>query len=136
MTQTLTVELPSGLYVHIKKRAEGASRSVEDEVLELLAATVPMAEQADSDLREAISSLELLDNADMERAARSHLLAEFAAELETLHLKQQREPLTDGELKRCAELVRAYERSMLIRAHAAALLKKRGVDVSLLVAQP
>jgi hypothetical protein len=37
--------------------------------------------------------------------------------------------LTDLESARCAELVRAYEQSMLVRAHAAALLKRRGVDV-------
>lgn len=130
MPETLTVKVPSGLFGRIKKRAEQANHSVEDEVLGLLAATVP---GEDEDL---IASLELLDNAALERAARSHLLPEFAAELETIHLKQQREPLTEAETKRAAELVRAYERSMLIRAQSAALLKKRGVDVSHLISQP
>jgi hypothetical protein len=133
MSQTLTVNLPSELYVRIKKRADQANRSVEEEAIELLAATADAAQPGDA---ETISSLQLLDNEALERAARSHLAAEFAAELETLHFKQQRETLTETEGVRCAELVRAYERSMLIRAHASALLKKRGVDVSQLVAQP
>ena len=133
MTETLTVEVPSDLYVAIKKRAELSHRSVEEEVLDALAATTP---QADAQLRETIASLDLLDNSALERAARSHLLAEFAEELESLHFKQQRESLTDAESKREAELVRAYEHSILIRAHATALLKKRGVDIAHLVAQP
>jgi plasmid stability protein len=133
MSQTLTVNLPSELYVRIKKRADQANRSVEEEAIELLAATADAAQLGDA---ETIASLQLLDNESLERAARSHLAAEFAAELETLHFKQQRETLKEAEGIRCAELVRAYERSMLIRAHAAALLKKRGVDVSQLVAQP
>jgi plasmid stability protein len=133
MSQTLTVNLPSELYVRIKKRADQANRSVEEEAIQLLAATAPAGQPGDA---EAIASLQLLENESLERAARSHLAAEFAVELETLHFKQQRESLTNAEEIRCAELVRAYERSMLIRAHAAALLKKRGVDVSQLVAQP
>ena len=133
MTQTVTLEVPNGLYVHIKKRAEHANRSVEDEVLDVLAATVSTPE---TDHRETIAALELLDTPALERAARSHLLAEFAAELESLHLKQQREPLTAAESKRAAELIHAYEQAMLIRAHAAVLLKERGMDVSHLVAQP
>ncbi|MBI1829918.1 MAG: hypothetical protein HYR84_00540 [Planctomycetes bacterium] len=131
MPELLTVEVPSNLYVRIKKRAEQANRSIEDEVLDLLAATVPA-----DDEQQLIASLELLDNAALERAARSHLLPEFAAELELIHLKQQREPLTETDAKRAAELVRAYERTMLIRAHSAALLKKRGVDVSHLISKP
>jgi chromosomal replication initiation ATPase DnaA len=130
MSETLTVEVPSGLFVRIKKLAEQANHSVEDEVLELLAATMP------SEDEELIASLELLDNTALERAARSHLLPEFAAELEGFHLKKQRELLTEAETKRAAELLRAYERSMLIRAHSASLLKKRGVDVSHLISQP
>ena len=130
MSQTLTVILPSELYVRIKKRADEAHRSVEDEAIELLAATVP------AEAEQSFAALDLLDDAAVERAARSRLASELAAELESLHLKQQREGLTEAESARCSELVRAYERSMLMRAHAAALLKKRGVDVSPLVAQP
>ena len=130
MNQTLTVNLPSDLYVHIKKRAENAHRSMEDEAIELLATTVP------SESDQSLLSLELLDNVAVERAARSRLPNELSAELESLHLKQQREGLTDAEAARCAELIGAYERSILVRAQAAALLKKRGVDVSNLVALP
>jgi hypothetical protein len=111
-----------------KSGAENAHRSIEDEAIELLATTVP------NEPDQSLVSLELLDNAAVECAARSRLASELSAELESLHLKRQREGLTEPEAARCAELIRAYERSMLVRAQAAALLKKRGIDVSNLVA--
>ncbi len=122
MTQTLTVNLPSELYIRIKMRADEAHRSVEAEAAELLAATVP----EKPNLQLAVDALELLDNKDLAQAARSRLATELSAELESLHFKQQREGLTEAESARCAELVHAYERSMLVRAQAAALLKERG----------
>jgi plasmid stability protein len=136
MTQTLTVELPSGLYTRIKMRAEQANRSVEDEMLELLAANVPPADELPADLRESLASLDLLDNEALVRAAQSRLAVELAAELENLHFRQQREGLTEADSERCADLLRSYERVMLIRAQAAALLKQRGIDVSGIVAIP
>jgi hypothetical protein len=57
-----------------------------------------------------------------------------AAELEALHLKRQREGLTESETETLARLVRQYERAMLVRAQAAALLKQRGYDVAELIA--
>lgn len=129
MTQTLVVNVPSELYVRIKKRADEAHRSVEDEAAVLLETTVPMEPE------QALASLRLLDNAGLQQAARSRLAAELAAELEALHLKQQREGLSAAESVRCAELMQAYERSMLVRAEAAALLQQRGVVVSSLIGQ-
>jgi plasmid stability protein len=136
MAQTLTVELPSSLYARIKMRAEQANRSVEDEMLELLAATVPPADDVPADLREAVASLELLDDAALERASQSRLAVELALELEMLHLRQQREGLKHTDSERCAELLRSYERAMLIRAQATALLKRRGFDIAGMVAAP
>jgi len=129
MTQTLTVEIPTGLYARLQKRAEQTKRSVEVEVLEVLTSNIPATDELPSDLVMTLAALDLLDDAALVRAADSRLPAELAAELESLHFKQQREGLTEAEAQRTAELVRAYERAMLIRAQAAAILKKRGVEV-------
>jgi hypothetical protein len=98
--------------------------------LEVVAWAVPVAEDLPDDLNESLASLELLDDEALLRAARSHLPAETAAQLEHLHLKRQREGLSDGEQRDLAGLVRQYERSMLVRAQAAALLQRRGHDIS------
>jgi hypothetical protein len=53
-----------------------------------------------------------------------------AVTLEQLHHKRQREGLTDVEEQTAATLTRLYERFMLVRAEAAALLAQRGHDLS------
>jgi len=125
--------MPSTLYDRIKRRAEQAHRSIEAELLEAVAMAVPAADELSPDLAEAISSLAHLDDEILQRAARSHFSAEKAAELEVLHLKRQDEGLTEDEARRAAELTRQYERAMLIRAQAMALLMQRGYDVSGLI---
>jgi len=129
--------MPSALYDRIKRRAEQARRSVEAELLEAVAMAVPAADELPPELAETISSLAHLDDETLQRAARSHFSAEKATELETLHLKRQDEGLTEDEAQRAAELTGQYERAMLIRAQAMALLMQRGYDVSrLITAEP
>jgi plasmid stability protein len=135
-TQTVTLDLPGTLYHQLKQRAERSHRTVEDELLELLAAAVPAADELPVDLTEALSPLQVLDDETLWRAARSHFAAEAASQLETLHLKQQRDGLSEAEDQTRTVLVRQYERAMLVRAQAAALLKQRGYDVAELIARP
>jgi plasmid stability protein len=133
-SQTLTLQVPATLYSQLKQRAEQAQRTVEAETLELLAATVPAAEGLAPDVQQALTSLSLLDDEALRHAAASRLGSEAAAELEALHFKQQREGLSEAESQRRAELIRQYERAMLVRAQAVALLRQRGHDVSSLFA--
>jgi plasmid stability protein len=133
-TQTLTLQVPAVLYSQLKQRADQAQRSVEAETLDLLAVTVPATEALPANLQEALTSLALLDDEALRRAACSRLENEAAAELEALHFKQQRQDLTDAEMQRRGELIQQYERAMLVRAQATALLRQRGHDVSTLLA--
>lgn len=132
-THVVTLDLPDALYDRLRQRTAEADRTIEEELLEAVATVVPAGDDLPTDLAEAISPLALLDDEALWRAARSHLPAEAAAQLEALHLKRQREGLTDAEAQTLEGLVRQYERNMLVRAQAAALLKQRGYDVSELV---
>ena len=132
--QSVTLNVPRALYDRLERRAAETHRTVEDVLLDVLVTAVPLADELPSDLAEALSPLTLLDDAALWRAARSHLPTEVAAQLEALHLKRQREGLTDSETETLARLVRQYERAMLVRAQAAALLKQRGYDVAELIA--
>jgi hypothetical protein len=129
-SQSVTLNLPGPLYDRPKRRAEQSHRTVEAELLEVVASAVPVADDLPVELAEAISSLALLDDEALWRAARSHLPTEAAEQMECLHLKRQKEGLTETETRTLAGLVRQYERAMLIRAQAMALLKERGHDVS------
>jgi hypothetical protein len=101
--------------------------------VEVVTTAVPLVEDLPPDLAEAISPLAALDDEALWRAARSRLPADDAERLEELSSKQQREGLTDVEADETARLLRRYERAMLVRAQAAALLKRRGHDVSSLL---
>jgi plasmid stability protein len=132
--QPVTVNLPTTLYSRLRRRAEQSRRTIEAELLDVVTTAVPVADDLPADLTEAISPLALLDDAELWRAARSRLADETAAQLEDLHLKRQRDGLTPAEEQTLAGLVRQYERVMLVRAQAAALLKQRGHDVTELLA--
>jgi hypothetical protein len=133
-TQTMTVAVPEAIYHRLEQRAQQARRSVEAELLEVLVTALPVGDQLPSDLAEASAALTLLDDQALWRAARSRLAADMATQLEDLHLKRQREGLTESEAQNLAHLVRQYERAMLVRAQAAALLRQRGHDVTELTA--
>jgi DNA-binding helix-hairpin-helix protein with protein kinase domain len=133
--QTLTLTLPSSIVRMLQDRAEKTKRTVQDEIKEILVTAVPSATELSADLQEAISSLSVLRDDELWRAARSHLAEEDSAALEALHDKQrEREELSEAERQTLASLMRRYERAMLVRAQAAALLHQRGHDVSCLVA--
>jgi len=132
-TQSVTLQLPAPLYRQLERRAEQTQRTVEAELLDVVATAVA-ADELPPDLAEAITPLAMLDDEVLWRAAQSRLPAEDAEQLESLHLKRQREGLTKAEADEAASLVRRYERAMLVRAEAAALLKQRGHDVSALLA--
>src|SRR5687768_3763587 len=135
--QTLTLNLPETLYHRLRERAGQANRTVEDETLDVLATAVSGAEgQLPADLEEAVAQLTLLTDQDLWRAARGGLAPDATARLEDLHLKRQREGLTAAEGQALSVLVRQYERSMLVRARAAALLRQRGHDVTGLLTPP
>lgn len=129
----VTLHVPSLLYEQLKRRAEQAQRTVEAELLDIVVTSVPIGDDLPADFAEAITPLELLDDEALWRSARCSLPAETATQMEDLHLKRQREGLTDSEVKTLDGLVRQYERTMLVRAQAAALLKERGHDVSQLL---
>jgi plasmid stability protein len=132
-TQSVVLRLPDPLYQQLKTRAEQTRRTVEDELLDVVVTAMPAPDELPPDLAEAISPLAMMDDAELWRAARSHFPAEASERLESLHLKRQREGLTEVEAQETASLVRHYERAMLVRAQAAELLKQRGHDVSSLL---
>jgi plasmid stability protein len=128
--QTLQLHVPGPLYYHLKRRADQAHHSVEDETLDVLATALPATEELPADLSEAVAALSLLDDDALWDAAQSHLPKKAAERMESLHRKRQRQGLTESETQRLETLVHQYERYMLVRAQAAALLKQRGHDVS------
>jgi len=129
----VTVHLPSPLYDQLRRQAEDAHRSVEAELLDVVANVVPMTAGLPDDLEAALSGLEILDDDALWRAARTTLPEEVSERLEELHFVERRRELTEAESGELSALLRQYERTMLVRARAARLLKERGHDIDSLI---
>ncbi len=134
--QAVTLQIPGPLYEHFRKQADKARRTVEALLLDAVAHTAPETEELPPDLFESLAQLDALEDETLWQLARSHLPREQSAELEALHCKRQSEGLTAQESARTAYLVGQYERSMVLRAHAARVLNERGHDVSSLLQEP
>lgn len=132
-SQTVTLELPESLYERLRERAAQAHRSVEAEAREVLASVIQEPGTLPADLEAVLATLTLLNDAELWQAGRSRMPPDAADQLEALNHKQQRQGLTEAETATHTTLISQYERSMLIRAQAAALLKQRGHDVSSLL---
>ena len=128
-THAITLQLPIPLYERIKSRAQRTRQTVESEVLNLVTTAVGE-ESLPDDMAAAVEGLGLLDDDALWRAARSTLAPEKQEQLEDLNFKQQSVGLTRSESEVHATLLHAYDRAVLVRARAAALLVERGHDVA------
>ncbi len=126
----VTLQLPSPLYSHFQSRAERAHRSLEAELLDAVATVASDEDDLSPDLARAVADLKLLNDEELWRAARNRLSDDVRARLEALNLRQQREGLTPAEKESLEHLVEQYDRTVLLRAEAARLLKERGQDLS------
>ncbi len=131
-SQSVTVRLPTVLYERLKQQAEETDRTIEAELLDVVATALPVKDKLPPELTEVLAPLDLLDDGALWQAARSHLPGEAAEEMEALHRKRQRAGLTPSEAERLTHLVQQYERYMLVRAQAALLLQQRGHNISAL----
>ncbi len=133
--QAVTLHLPMSLYDLLWQRAQMTRRSLEAEILDVVTSVVHPDDDLPPDLREIIAPLQELDDEALRRAAMDRFPEEAAARFAELNSKQQREGLTEEETRALDGLRHGYERVMVIRAEAAALLKERGHDVSRLIAR-
>lgn len=131
--RTVTVAVPPDLYEHLKQRAQQRHRTIEDEVVLTLAATVPVGDDLPADLSATLASLPALDDDALWRLARSRVAEEDTRRLAELGDKRQRARLTEDELQEAGELVDRHDRVLVVRAEAAALLQQRNHDVSSLL---
>ena len=132
--QAVTLHLPPSLYDLLRQRTQETRRSLEAEILDVVRSVVsPEDDLLSPELREAVAPLRRLDDEALRRAATERFPEAAAQRFSELNRKQQREGLSDDEVSALEDLRRGYERVMVVRAEAAALLKERGHDVSGLI---
>ncbi len=127
--QTITVRLPENLYQQVKNRSQRTRRTVEEEIVTVIASALPLTGDLPDEVERHLSALEHLSDEELWQAARMQVPERYWEEMQTLLDKQQREGLTAPEKARAEELARYADRVMLVRAKAAALLKERGYRI-------
>lgn len=130
---SVTVQLSEQLLKSVKQRAAKRRQPLNREVVELLESGLAQLDWWEIDIDEMLQPLDAMSDADLWQAAESRLSAKLGRRLESLHSKRQRDGLTKDEREEARRLTEQYERGLLIRARAAALLKTRGHDVSRLL---
>ena len=128
--QQITLSLPEGLYEQLQGVAERSRRSLDDLLVEVVAAVTPALGAAPSGMRSSLAQMAYLNDAALWQAARSTMAPEQRTRLQALHDKQQRAGLDADEQVEEQALLTLYDETLLVRAQAAVLLKQRGYDVA------
>jgi hypothetical protein len=128
--QTVTLRLPDLIYRQIERRAQRMRRSVEDELVVVVSSALPTLDDLPADIADELAQLAYLTDAELWQAARTTLPLRDSERMQALLLKRQREGLSAAEEREAKRLAHRADRTMLVRAQAAVLLKERGHDIS------
>jgi len=130
---TLELQLPRALQEVLKARATAHARSIEDEARLLLEAALSQSGLPSDD--EQLKQLAVLDDNRLWQIAKQRVSLQKSERMQALIDRQQAEGLTPDELEEVKRLQHYAQRMMLLRAEAAALLKRRGHDIESLRSQ-
>lgn len=128
--QTVQLELPETVYQQIQRAAEKTHRPLNDVLVEAVSAVAPVMEMPPSSFRSALAQMAYLNDAALWQAARATMTAAQRARLEDLHEQGPTEGLSPKEQEEARALTALYRETILVRAQAAVLLKRRGYEVS------
>jgi plasmid stability protein len=131
---SVTLTLSPAVYDELQQRAQRHHRRLEDEAAMTLTAAVSTNGLPDN-LEAAIGALATFDNESLQRVSQSQPTVEDGVLLDALVDQRRRQGLSSDEEALLAQLVNRYDRVMVLRAEAVALLKGRGVDVQERVAR-
>jgi hypothetical protein len=130
MAKTVTLTLPDSVLSKLNRAAELTHRSVD----EIVAATVEAALTAHVDLpaelEAELAAMRLFSDEALWAATYPSMSAFEQQRLAQLNEAAQDHALTPAEQAEQQSLLRAYNRSILRRAQALAILKQRGHDVT------
>ncbi len=128
--KTITITLPDPIYSRVERQSQLMRRSIAEE---LVAVVTEYWQALPDDIEQALAQLDLLTDSELWQAAQISVSSEKTEYMQELVEKQQRDGLTESENQQAQLLSHLFNRMMLVRAKAAALLKKRGYDISPLI---
>jgi len=127
---TITLELPEAAFQQLQQLARQQHRSVTDIAREILMQDLPGQPSLPAEVEDELAVLSSLSNDVLWLIARSTLTKTQQTELAGLNRVAQQRALTVDERNHQHVLGEMYDRVLVRRSQAAAILKSRGFDLS------
>ncbi len=129
-TRTVKVRLPESLYVRLQQAADATRRSLDDVLLHAVqVGSPPRWDDAPAEFQADLAALDRLGDETLWHIVRSRTTPTEMERYQELLDKNANDTLAAEERDELAKLRWEYDRSMLRKAHAAALLRWRGYQV-------
>jgi len=128
--QVVTLSIPQPVYEQIRQAAKKKHRSVDELMVEAIAAAASTANISASQMRSDLAQMAYLNDAALWQAARATLSPSQRERMENLHHKKQREGLNAEEQIEAESLEALFRDTLIVKAQAAVLLKQRNYDIS------
>lgn len=125
--QTITDTLPTRVYRRVKHTAEATQSPVEKIIVEALDMALPSIDDAPPEMADELAAMTTLPDKALREIARSVMPVKQQARLRALSAAQHERALKPAEVRKLDALVHKYGRVTLRKAHAYALLHKRGL---------
>jgi len=133
--QTVSLQMPPQLFQQIQASVLSTKQTLEETILSIIQQAVSVPKEfvgIPLDIAEEMQQLAFLDKPHLWRAAQQVMPAEKRERMEHLLDKLHSEGLIESEQQEVALLQHYGHRIMMIRAEAAVLLKRQGVNIDAL----
>jgi hypothetical protein len=129
-TRMVTLELPDSLYTRLQQAAQATHCSLDEVLLRAVQiGSPPRWDDAPAEFQADLAVLDRLDDAALWRIARSRKTEADMERYQELLDKNANDVLTADERDELVKLRVEFDRFMLCKVHAAALLRWRGYQV-------
>lgn len=128
--QTVSVELPEPIFRRLRHIAEVTHRSLEDVLATTIDAALPHTSGVPAEIADDLAALSVFSDAALWIATETRLSTEQQQRLNQLTEEGETRLLVANEEAELAQLIDIYDRAVLRRAKAMALLAQRGYDIS------
>lgn len=129
-TTTITIDLPITVYERLQQVTRQQSRSVPEIVRDIVLRDMPASPPLPHDFEAELNAFERLSDDVLWLIARSALTKADQRAFSRLNRLTQERSLTAHEQIRQQALMDSYDHALVRRAHAAAILKMRGHDLT------
>ena len=129
MGQTVTVEIPKSLYHRLQRIATETHRTVEDVLATTVNVSLPPQPDLPESLADELVAMQLFRDEALWAATESSLSKAEQRRLRQLGEGGDVRKLTSGETKELEILLEKYDKAVIRRAQALAILAHRGYEI-------